>query len=156
MASQAEGGTAEMPKVNFALVGDSYDCKPLSRNEMFRRYRLRKSAGLTRQTWLWRAVDGHVDTLDTISDRHLLNLERWFTGRGELPSPRPEDMTPHLYVAERLALEEIHRRGLTIHQAAHPEARERLLRQMREEPDPSSEGGDWPYTLSDGERHGGF
>lgn len=120
-----------MPKVDFTKIPEIEKCKGISVREAFRRIHLRKKVGLTRQTWVWRAMDGHLDTLDTITDFHLLNIERYLTGRGDLEF-RPEQMTENLAAAERLVLEEIQRRGLTIHGAAHPEARERERERMLE------------------------
>ena len=139
-----------MPNVDFSNVHDAR-CAPLARNDMLAKLLLRQHYGITRETWLWKSVDGHIDSMDTIGDAHLLNLERYLTGRGDLEF-RPEDMTDNLALHEKLVLEEIARRGLEPHRNAHPGAfkRERERQELRNAEAQWYE--EWHANLTHGDR----
>lgn len=65
--------------------------------------------------FVWRTHDGSYLTLDMIEDSHLLNLERWLLGRGDLPiGPKMNPDSSHWQETYQNIRAEIDRRGLAL------------------------------------------
>lgn len=86
---------------------------------------------MSREDWTWVTADGRILTMETVQDDHLVNIERYLLGRGELEFRAERFKTPEKY---RECLDDVHReierRGLIPRFDTATEAFERMIRRI--------------------------
>lgn len=117
------------PEVDWRLAAR---CPKVPSRELSRRLLLRKRQGVvTRENLVWRSIDGHLDTLDSMDDRHLTNIQRYLTGRGDLEMPPAYEQGESFSLVVEIIEAEMDRRGLTRIESAHKGAIEREISRQK-------------------------